>query len=399
MANQVYANNMEVSCKAAAGKSICAFPDVCMTPPENPATPPGVPIPYPNTGMASDCTEGSKTVKISNQEIMLKDKSYFKRSTGDEAGCAAKKGVVTSVNMGKVYFTMWSMDVKVEGENVVRNLDLTTHNHASLPSNTAPWPYVDEAATPGITAKCEKDMEAEKKACEGVDNPCRGLEEKPPSGEGVTRADAKPHADRMAEIANSNDCINARRCRLSPYDKNKSTCCPGQTGHHLVEASSFGQGRGGGDSRLTTFSNSPEAYDEGLAPCVCAEGTSSAMGGTHELMHVFQKAAASKVKTKKAFATAGGDTTKPLRATNYGQAKASGLDAMGKVFEDSGCSRECIEAQIDAYHQQCGINNDTECIAVTAGPSESTTSVAEANKEIAQRSWERWVSRGPQGAD
>jgi hypothetical protein len=25
-------------------------PDVCFTPPENPATPPGVPVPYPNTG-------------------------------------------------------------------------------------------------------------------------------------------------------------------------------------------------------------------------------------------------------------------------------------------------------------------------------------------------------------
>ncbi len=37
--------------------AICAFPDVCFTPPQTPATPPGVPIPYPNTGMASDTTE------------------------------------------------------------------------------------------------------------------------------------------------------------------------------------------------------------------------------------------------------------------------------------------------------------------------------------------------------
>ena len=28
MSNQVYANNMEVSCKQAAGKSICAFPEI-----------------------------------------------------------------------------------------------------------------------------------------------------------------------------------------------------------------------------------------------------------------------------------------------------------------------------------------------------------------------------------
>src|SRR5215468_2858270 len=98
MSNEVYANGREVSCKSGMGKSICAFPDVCFTPPENPATPPGVPIPYPNTGLASDMTNGSKTVKISQKEVMLKNKSYFKKSMGDEAGCAAKKGILTTVN-------------------------------------------------------------------------------------------------------------------------------------------------------------------------------------------------------------------------------------------------------------------------------------------------------------
>jgi RHS repeat-associated protein len=150
MGNQVYANMMEVSCKAASGKSICAFPDVCFTPPQTPATPPGVPIPYPNTGLASDTTDGSSSVKISGQEVMLKNKSYFKKSMGDEAGVAPKKGVVTSKNMGKVYFNAWSMDVKVEGENVVRHLDITTHNHASAPGNSPPMPHIDEmAAGPG----------------------------------------------------------------------------------------------------------------------------------------------------------------------------------------------------------------------------------------------------------
>ena len=129
MSNEVYANKFEVACKKASGKSICAFPDVCMTPPQTPATPPGVPIPYPNTGMASDTSDGSTTVKISGGEVMLKNKSCFKKSMGDEAGCAPLKGVVTHKNTGKVYFTMWSMDVKIEGENVVRMLDLTTHNH------------------------------------------------------------------------------------------------------------------------------------------------------------------------------------------------------------------------------------------------------------------------------
>ncbi len=142
MGNDVYANGREISCKAGQGKSICAFPDVCFTPPQTPATPPGVPVPYPNTGMDSDCSDGSKSVKISGQEVMLKNRSYFSKSMGDEAGCAPKKGVVTSTIQGKVYFVAWSMDVKFEGENVVRHLDMTTHNHASPTPNTPPWVHI-----------------------------------------------------------------------------------------------------------------------------------------------------------------------------------------------------------------------------------------------------------------
>jgi RHS repeat-associated protein len=150
MANKVFANGREIACKAASGKSIAAFPDVCFTPPLTPATPPGVPIPYPNTGMASDTSDGSKTVQISGKEVMLKNVSCFSKSSGDEAGSAPKKGVVTSVNRGKVYFNCWSMDVKFEGSNVDRHLDLTTHNHAgSMPGNTPPMAYTDGMAAGG----------------------------------------------------------------------------------------------------------------------------------------------------------------------------------------------------------------------------------------------------------
>lgn len=171
MANQVYANNMEVSCKAAAGKSVCAFPDVCFTPPQTPATPPGVPIPYPNTGMSSDTTDGSSTVKISGQEVMLKNKSYFKKSMGDEAGSAPKKGLINSQARGKVYFKMWSMDVKIEGENVVRHLDITTHNHASeIGNESCPWPQVERMAPPANanTKPCPAKEDACKKKTEAL---------------------------------------------------------------------------------------------------------------------------------------------------------------------------------------------------------------------------------------
>jgi len=159
VSKEVYANMMEVSCKAGDGKSIAAMPDVCMTPPQTPATPPGVPVPYPNTGMSSDCSDGSTTVSIGGQEVMLKDKSYFKQSSGDEAGCAPMKGVITSTNRGKVYFAMWSMDVQIEGENVVRHLDVTTHNHASAPGNqSVPWPEIESMTSPATSRSkpCKK---------------------------------------------------------------------------------------------------------------------------------------------------------------------------------------------------------------------------------------------------
>ena len=167
MSNSVYANSMAVSCKAGDGKSICAFPDVCFTPPQTPATPPGVPVPYPNTGIASDTTDGSRSVQISGQEVMLKNKSYFKKSTGDEAGCAPKKGVVNSKICGKVYFVAWSMDIKIEGENVVRHLDLTTHNHGSTPNEALTWPNVEKQFLQGLPSKpcykkCPTDVSDER---------------------------------------------------------------------------------------------------------------------------------------------------------------------------------------------------------------------------------------------
>lgn len=49
----VYANGLEISGKAVQAQTIAAFPDVCFTPPQTPATPPGVPIPYPSFGIKS----------------------------------------------------------------------------------------------------------------------------------------------------------------------------------------------------------------------------------------------------------------------------------------------------------------------------------------------------------
>jgi hypothetical protein len=320
VSNQVYANNMEISCKAAAGKSICAFPDVCMTPPLTPATPPGVPIPYPNTGMASDTTDGSSTVKISGQEVMLKNKSYFKKSMGDEAGCAPKKGVVTSKNMGKVYFNAWSMDVKVEGENVVRNLDITTHNHASVPGNSPTWPYVDEVAVSGIEAKCKADKGKEEKAC----------------------ANCKPYGpqDPCGEDSEAKDCQKSRKCMLLPYRKyNKATqkmespCCPSETGHHLIPKS-FVKG----------FIKSDETYSATRAPCICVEGTNQRTA-THGQIHALQEASIRKLQKD--------------GRIGYKALKRAAARSAKWVFVESGCDPGCTEAQLDAYHNQVGVSDDT----------------------------------------
>jgi hypothetical protein len=369
MSNQVYANNMEVSCKAAAGKAICSFPDVCFTPPLTPATPPGVPIPYPNTGMASDCTSGSTTVQISGQEVMLKNKSYFKRSSGDEAGSAPKKGVVTSQQMGKVYFNAWSMDVKAEGENIVRNLDLTTHNHASVPGNTPVWPYLDEVAVGPAHAACAGDKKKEEKACKDYDP--HGS--KDPCAKKVLGASGKPsgsmsssEADDLADRAAANKCLAARRCALQPYKSAKSHCCPQQTGHHLIEASALHDtGRGGSGSIPVKGLTD---YSENLAPCVCAEGVNQNTG-THGLMHTYQSASASQCSSGKIPMSSGGPITD--KQTTYGDAKKSAIEAFHNTFPDSDCDDKCLEAQLDAYHKdECKIDDNTKIKAVETGQDE-----------------------------
>ena len=109
-----------------------AFPDVCLTP--SPAGP--VPIPYPNIAQSSDTASGSSTVKCDGNPVCLKD-SNFSTSTGDEAGSAGG-GVASGTTKGKAEFVNYSFDVKFEGKNVARALDLMLHNN----KNTPPFPLV-----------------------------------------------------------------------------------------------------------------------------------------------------------------------------------------------------------------------------------------------------------------
>ena len=69
MSKNVFANGREISAKNDDNKATASMPDVCLSPPSPPAGP--VPLPYPNTAMASDTSDGSKTVKIGGARILM----------------------------------------------------------------------------------------------------------------------------------------------------------------------------------------------------------------------------------------------------------------------------------------------------------------------------------------
>ena len=199
----------------------------------------GIPIPYPNTGLSKDTTKGTRTIRITRKEVMLKNKSYYKTSYGDEPGRAPKKGIITSKIKGKVYFTSWSMDVKFEGKNVVRHMDLTTHNHGSMPGNTPTWPYLDQMAVSKGEGPCKEDIKKEKDACKeytphGEGDPCppttelvsvkkaRALTAKGSAARTQANASVKSAYERLASKNRANKCLQARRCMLTPYKPPRS---------------------------------------------------------------------------------------------------------------------------------------------------------------------------------
>jgi len=124
-------NQLSVVHQGSNGVTI-AFPDVCKTP--APPAPP-IPIPYPNIAQSSDTAQGTTKVKCDGNPICVKD-SNFKMSTGDEAGSLF--GVASNKTKGKAEFVNFSFDVKAEGKNVCRALDLMLHND----KNTPPFPLI-----------------------------------------------------------------------------------------------------------------------------------------------------------------------------------------------------------------------------------------------------------------
>jgi hypothetical protein len=378
----VLANSMEISSKSMGGKSICQFPDVCFTPPQTPATPMGVPLPYPNTGMASDTSDGSTSVKIGGEQIMLKDKSAFKQSTGDEAGAAPKKGLLNSKTKGKVYFVAWSMDVKVEGENVVRNLDMTTHNHASPANGAVPTVHVASAAL-GQFKKCGAEAEKVQKSCSGdpKPEPCPGILGVPIKSGGSTSAvgqikgvfagrglstDAvkakKPlsklarASTTVAEKSKKAECTRAMRCVLRPYDAEKdgvSGCCPGQTPHHIPPWDTFS-------------SVSGNAVSHGKALCVCLEGAGHSIGSHgkhhHGINFLLEQSSRSGGVAKSV--NAKGNTVFKGPLSEHVKVAAAVTQAQ------NGCSKECIEEQLNQQFGPTQLKKEATHNASTTGGTE-----------------------------
>ncbi len=124
---KVYVESLEIACKASSGKAVLPPADVCLSPPSPPAGP--APIPYPNIAEAKNTQAGSKDVKVHGQPAVLRNRSYFNNSKGNQAATRTLgMGVVSHTIEGRTHFSSWSDKVLIEGQNATRHFDLTSHN-------------------------------------------------------------------------------------------------------------------------------------------------------------------------------------------------------------------------------------------------------------------------------
>jgi hypothetical protein len=234
------------------------------------------------------------------------------------------------------------MDVKFEGENVVRHLDLTTHNHMSFPGNGPPWAYKDSQAGAAIK-ECEKEVKNAKTAC---------------AGKKTRNSQCKDKA-----------CREAKRCLLVTYKQGKRKgrnatvgCCKGEQPHHLVEAHCFYKvgKRGSTKHRVLKAPPGKSAYNDKDAPCVCASGPRHSK--EHGQYHAFQQKleAAHHKKNKK---------------WKYKDARNTGVKAHKAVNPQ--CREGCTKAQLDSYHKErCGTKENTE---LRTDPKAATRSAGKLN--------------------
>jgi hypothetical protein len=151
MSNTILINKKSPVTKDSKG-TVSGFPDVCITP--TPAGP--TPLPYPNVAKSSDLKNGSVNVKIDGASVCLKGSS-FSTSTGDEPGKAGG-GVASGTTKGAATPLNFSFNVKIEGKNVVRNMDTFSLNNHNAP----PFPVLQDQLMPSPPITLPEDQAPEK---------------------------------------------------------------------------------------------------------------------------------------------------------------------------------------------------------------------------------------------
>ena len=304
-----------------------------------------------------------------------------------------------------------------------------------MPANTPPWPFLAAAYATAVGDACNKQNEKTAKACDPMGKSrkekCKPTEKErgdfKQAGKDKNRiknaemarikadrasshlaplSDSKLEeaskgtqaykdalkawndgAEKMADAVAADDCSKHLRCYLHPYKP--SQCCPGQTGHHLVEASAFVNSRGDKDKMVRVAGIGK--YEPDKAPCICVEGENQNQG-THGLMHTYQSTAAGYTrnggqlieKSPGTIAMADGTTYNGITST-YGDAKEDGVKAVKKAFPESPCDPGCLIAQLDAYHNEVGLDDKTPCKAVVTG-GHGQKAQTNANQSVKSRS-------------
>jgi hypothetical protein len=321
---------------------------------------------------------------ISGQEIMLKDQSTFKTSTGDEAATKTLgMGVVTHAIQGEASFIAWSMDVKVEGANVDRHLDMMMHNEQCYPPNTGPWPYISKAAQ-GKAGACGDEVRNEKAACsdydphtDGGDSPCQaaGLttsagdltkEQSLSLAKAIQKGGGGKKKKDMSAKEKALECVKARRCLFGPYSPSK--CCPSQTPDHVLPKASFYVSNTEG-ARLPGWGGD-KGYDPDKAPCMCAEGPNNSWG-SHGLRHRYHKNFPPEVD---------GDEVAKGKRLPFKDAMSHAAESSAEVFKAAGCSQKCIEHQLQEGHKN--MHEGTSPPEVKYAPSGATQEESVVNAQI-----------------
>jgi hypothetical protein len=253
------------------------------------------------------------------------------------------------------------MDVKAEGENVVRHLDLTTHNHGSNANEAVPFPYMDAVAALQSFDKCKSEAEKVKAQC--VDNkdppqtPCPAALGMPIKAtirrikaalakKGITDPKGLPGlalaTTTVAEGKNSKGlankktaCARALRCLLRPYGGEKDGiskgCCPGQTPHHIPPYS-------------VTKNVCGKSVSKGKALCICLEGANHSVGSHGKHHHGINYLMQAKAKVPGSGISGGPE--------NYTGKFSEHIKVSAAVCEaQNGCSKECIEQQLNEQYK------------------------------------------------